>query len=154
MAFLGLSAGGYFDAEGCADADFRRFDVDTSAVIFFDDAFCKRQSEAPAATLGGKARVEHVLEVFARDAFAGVGDFDDYVRTAPEYIQVYATGSCHGVDGFFAEVLDDPFKKRVKNGAKRGRAKSIVSIFLTYGSKWFLSERKPPIVFPQNSLDI
>lgn len=109
---------------------------------------------SPFALLGGVAGAEHVADVARGDAFAGVGDFDYYVRTALEYVQVYATGSCHGVDGVFAEVLDDPFKKRVKNGAKRGCAKSIVSIFLTYGSKWFFSERKPPIVFPQNSLDI
>ena len=123
-------------------------------MIFLQDALSQGKSLSPSALLGGVAGAEHVADVARGDAFAGVSDFDYYVRTALEYVQVNATGSCHGVDGVFAEVLDDPFKKRVKNGAKRGCAKSIVSIFFDLWVKMFFSERKPPIVFPQNSLDI
>ena len=108
----GLSACGDFDAEGCADADFRRFDVDTSAVIFLDDAFCKRQSEAPAATLGGKARVEHVLEVFARDAFAGVGDVDKDAVGIRCYGDAQRAFALHGVDSIFRQVFHHPFEQR------------------------------------------
>ena len=86
-------------------------------MVFLHDALGQGKSLSPSALFGGVAGAEHVADVARGDAFAGVGDFDDYVRTAPEYVQVYATGSCHGVDGVFAEVLDDPFKERVKNGA-------------------------------------
>ena len=81
-------------------------------MVFLHDALGQGKSLSPSALLGGVAGAEHVADVARGDAFAGVGDFDDYVRTAPEYVQVYATGSCHGVDGVFAEVLNDPFKER------------------------------------------
>ena len=45
-------------------------------MVFFDDAFCEGEAEAPAAAFGGVAGVEDGLEVFAGYAFAGVGDFD------------------------------------------------------------------------------
>ena len=86
-------------------------------MVFLHDALGQGKSLSPSALLGGVAGAEHVADVARGDAFAGVGDFDDYVRTAPEYVQVSAIGSCHGVDGLFSEVLDDPFKERVKSGA-------------------------------------
>lgn len=45
FVFFVVSADGReFDAEHCACPDFRRFDEDSSAVVFFDDAFGKRQT--------------------------------------------------------------------------------------------------------------
>ena len=45
FVFFVVSADGReFDAEHRAYADFRRFDEDSSAVVFFDDAFGKRQT--------------------------------------------------------------------------------------------------------------
>lgn len=116
-------------------------------MVFLHDALSQGKSQSPSALFGGVAGAEHVADVARGDAFAGVGDFDYYVRTALEYVQVYATGSCHGVDGVFAEVLDDPFKKRVKNGAKRGCAKSIVSIFFDLWVKMVFFREKTTYSF-------
>ena len=68
---------GQLDAEGGALVDLRFLHIDFAAVIFFDDAFHQRQSQSPSAFLGGVAGIEHVLEVFAGDAFARVFHVDD-----------------------------------------------------------------------------
>ena len=74
-------------------------------MVFLHDALGQGKSLSPSALLGGVAGAEHVADVARGDAFAGVGDFDYYVRTALEYVQVYATGSCHASMAFLQRFL-------------------------------------------------
>src|ERR1051326_3785313 len=54
-----------------------------NAAVFFDDARGNGQTEAGAAFLGGKERIEEALFRFWGHAFAGVGNFNHDHVTMP-----------------------------------------------------------------------
>ena len=81
-------------------------------MIFFDDAFSQRESQSPAALLGGEARTEHVADVFLANALACVAHLDDGALGRLFDVERDAAGTFHGIDGILAEVLDDPFEER------------------------------------------
>ena len=80
-------------------------------VVLFDDAFGEGESESPAALFGGVAGFEYRLEFVAFDASTRVGDFDyEGVLEIEEFEVDIALFTLHGVDGVFAEILDNPFE--------------------------------------------
>ena len=85
-------------------------------VILLDDALGQRQTETPAALLCGEAGFENVGNVFLADALAGVAHLNDYALGLFLHPQGNASLTAHGVDGVFAEVLDNPLEERRVDG--------------------------------------
>ena len=107
-----------FDAECGAEAEFGAFDEDFAVVVLFDNAFGKGETESPSALFGGVAWLEDWLEFATFDASTRVGDFDDEIVLEIEEFEVNRTFfALHGIDGIFAEILDDPFEEWARDEA-------------------------------------
>ena len=85
---------------------------DASFVVFFYDAFGKREAESPASFLCGEARAEHVVQVFLAYALAGVAHL--HYRTVLFFSHGYGYSALasHCVYGVLAQILYHPFKER------------------------------------------
>ena len=108
-----LFCGWQFDSEGGAESEFGAFNEDFAVMVLFDNAFGERESESPTTLFGGVAGLEDRFEFVALDATTWVGDFDyEGVLEIEEFEIDCAFFALHGVDGVFAEILDNPFEER------------------------------------------
>lgn len=105
---------GQVDAESGSDAGGGAQHVDAAAVILFDDSFCKRKSQAPAAAFRGETGVEDGLEILACYALASVANLDFGIAAVGAACKpdADAAAAFHGVHGIFHQILHHPFQQR------------------------------------------
>ena len=84
------------------------FDENMAVVILLDNALGERESESPAALLGGKAGLENRLEVAVGNAAPRVGEEDACATRMCLCRNRDAAAGFHGIDGILAEVLHHP----------------------------------------------
>src|SRR5277367_2381122 len=82
--------------------------VDFSGVLL-DDAVTYRKAEtgAPSGGLGGEERIENTLEIFRRNARAGVGDFNGDGTVVSESTNFEQSALRHGVPRVHEQIQED-----------------------------------------------
>ena len=101
-----------FNSECCAFAYFRVFHEYAAFMIFLNDSFCQRQSQAPAAFFSCKARFENISYVLFLYTFACVSNFNDYSRCRLLDMKPYCAASFHCIYSVFTQIFDYPFEER------------------------------------------
>src|ERR1035438_1747732 len=88
---------GEFDVEGCALAG-SGANINFSSVLFdYTVADRETQAGAAAAGFGGEKRIENAMDMFARDAGAGVDNFDFHAAVVGRGADFQHSAAGHGV---------------------------------------------------------
>lgn len=93
------------DAGAFADA---ASDIDLAAV-FADDATDDHEAEAGAHATGGEEGLKELIEVFGRDAFAGVSETDADFEVVEGGLNGEGAAVWHGLAGVADEVVEGLF---------------------------------------------